>query len=87
MSIMIVLRLGAGAPVVHRRSFVVMPPLIGGGGLKGRRGWLVVGAGLRNLSVSFADNSSTALRFGNRPSLPSGQSMTGQKGPIKRAVF
>ena len=40
-----------------------------------------------NPSVSFADSSSTALRFGNRPALPSGQSLTGQKGPIRGAIL
>lgn len=46
-----------------------------------------MGAGLRSLSVSFADNSSTALRFGNRPSLPSGQSMTGPKRAYQESLI
>ena len=36
-----------------------------------------------NLSVSCADSSSKALRFGNRPVFLSGQSLTDPKEPIR----
>ncbi len=60
--------------MVYSKFFIYKPLLIGEVARK---------AGEFNLSVSCADSSSKALRFGNRPVLLSGQSLTGQKGPIR----
>lgn len=55
-----------------------------------RRYWFVfVAAGrrIRTTSPARRANSSSSLRFGNRPALPYVQPLTGQKGPIRKAPF